>query len=258
MDEREPTGVRAWWLSLTTEQRMASAILGFCGVVVFSLAVLQLRGQVISPFLVPNQNSKLAQQFFTQQQDQANQLENLKQKDTDHDGLSDYDETYVYHTSPYIGDTDSDGVPDAIEVAQSSDPNCPAGKTCFQSINQVPQYNASSSFGEFLDVPKVPVPQGDVEFGQASSSGTINAQTFLTAPPDPATLSPAQIRDYLVVNHLVTRAQVDGLSDADVTQVYNTAYQEALRIHQAAGSSGLLNNGASIPAPLPNLDDSSR
>lgn len=55
----------------------------------------------------------------------------LKNKDTDQDGLSDYDELNLYNTSPYIPDSDSDGVGDAQEIARNSDPNCPAGEDCF-------------------------------------------------------------------------------------------------------------------------------
>jgi len=57
-------------------------------------------------------------------------IEALKSKDTDGDGLSDYDEIYVYHTSPYIKDSDSDGIPDGVEVANGTDPNCPQGQDC--------------------------------------------------------------------------------------------------------------------------------
>ncbi len=43
--------------------------------------------------------------------------------DTDNDGLLDYDEINVYHTSPINQDTDDDKVNDGTEVAIGSDPN---------------------------------------------------------------------------------------------------------------------------------------
>lgn len=45
--------------------------------------------------------------------------------DVDQDGLSYYDEVYVYGTDPLKLDTDGDGTPDAIEVAEGLDPNSP-------------------------------------------------------------------------------------------------------------------------------------
>ena len=54
-----------------------------------------------------------------------------KTRDTDKDGLSDYDERYVYKTSPFIEDTDSDGMDDKREIEAGSDPNCPKGQNCF-------------------------------------------------------------------------------------------------------------------------------
>jgi lipoprotein-anchoring transpeptidase ErfK/SrfK len=47
----------------------------------------------------------------------------LKNQDTDKDGLSDYDELYIYHTDPYNPDTDGDGYTDGYEVANGYDPN---------------------------------------------------------------------------------------------------------------------------------------
>ncbi|MDZ4182289.1 MAG: hypothetical protein U1B83_05370 [Candidatus Cloacimonadaceae bacterium] len=43
---------------------------------------------------------------------------NLKDMDTDGDGLSDYDEIYVYKTDPKKADTDGDGLNDYVEVMQ--------------------------------------------------------------------------------------------------------------------------------------------
>ena len=50
--------------------------------------------------------------------------------DTDLDGLSDYDEMYLYYTSPYLEDSDSDGFSDYEEIKNNHDPNCPQGQVC--------------------------------------------------------------------------------------------------------------------------------
>ena len=47
---------------------------------------------------------------------------NMIIKDTDHDGLNDYDEAMIHHTDPLNPDTDGDGVDDATEIAIGSDP----------------------------------------------------------------------------------------------------------------------------------------
>ncbi|PIT94221.1 hypothetical protein COU00_00180 [Candidatus Falkowbacteria bacterium CG10_big_fil_rev_8_21_14_0_10_43_11] len=54
----------------------------------------------------------------------------LRSQDTDKDGLSDYDELYVYGTSPYLEDSDSDGILDKKEIERETDPNCSQGKVC--------------------------------------------------------------------------------------------------------------------------------
>ena len=63
-------------------------------------------------------------------EDKSGTIENLNRiKDTDNDGLSDYDERYIYGTSPYLVDTDSDGISDYDEIAAGQEPLC-AGDTC--------------------------------------------------------------------------------------------------------------------------------
>src|SRR5512135_986812 len=68
--------------------------------------------------------------FKTPDQVEAERIDAMKTKDTDGDGLTDYDETYVYKTSPYLKDSDSDGTDDKTEVEQGTDPNCPKDKAC--------------------------------------------------------------------------------------------------------------------------------
>ncbi len=73
----------------------------------------------------------------------------LKTKDTDGDGLKDYDEVYSYNTSPYLQDTDGDGLPDGTEIKNGTDPNCKTGDTC-RSIRLVnPDTKLSDLLPEF-------------------------------------------------------------------------------------------------------------
>jgi hypothetical protein len=72
---------------------------------------------------------------FIQKELDANQpvevsLEDLKNKDTDHDGLSDFTELYQSKTSIFLEDTDSDGVSDFAEINQGGDALCPQGEDC--------------------------------------------------------------------------------------------------------------------------------
>jgi len=66
----------------------------------------------------------------SQLEQEAEKITAMKEADTDNDGLSDYDETYLYETSPYLADSDSDGFSDKEEIASGNDPNCAAGKIC--------------------------------------------------------------------------------------------------------------------------------
>ncbi|MFA6098900.1 MAG: hypothetical protein WCV50_05125 [Patescibacteria group bacterium] len=78
-------------------------------------------------------------------------LENLRDKDTDQDGLSDYDELYVFGTSPYLSDSDSDKISDKIEIDQGSDPNCPQGTACGNETNSnTSSTNSSNTNSGFL------------------------------------------------------------------------------------------------------------
>ncbi len=67
------------------------------------------------------------------EQEDALEEAKLRVRDTDSDGLMDWDELNAYGTSPYLADSDSDGVSDSDEISQGQDPNCPAGRECGSS-----------------------------------------------------------------------------------------------------------------------------
>lgn len=68
----------------------------------------------------------------SQEQTRLQELADLQKLDSDSDTLSDFDEQYVYYTSSYLADTDSDGVADNVEVSSSTDPTCAEGQICNQ------------------------------------------------------------------------------------------------------------------------------
>ncbi len=99
--------------------------LGLVAILALVLGFWQLRNSIRLPF-APPANTNEANSTPSNNED----IESLKNKDSDGDGLSDYDEIYLYHTSPYLKDTDSDGVDDKTEITRGTDPNCPEGKAC--------------------------------------------------------------------------------------------------------------------------------
>jgi hypothetical protein len=223
-----PVGIKAWWRSLTREQQISVGVLSVCGIIALGLSASRLRESIRAPFMVPNAILQKSQQFFAQQDQASKTLELQKTKDTDRDGLSDYDELYLYHTSPYLADSDSDGMQDAVEIAQGTDPNCPSGKPCAQRIDIVAQSSTTSAdFQDILNATKVPLAPTEVMLG--SSSATVGAQDFLAKPPNPAQMTPSQIREYLLAHNLVRSDQLDAVSDADIVSIYKAAYEEALR-----------------------------
>lgn len=112
---------------LSKNQKIAAASLAVFAVFILVLWFVQLRNNIYGPFNAPV-GSNLASQ--TGVEDQAAKDEALKNKDTDGDGLSDWDELNVYKTSPYLEDSDGDGYKDGEEIKKSFDPNCPQGRTC--------------------------------------------------------------------------------------------------------------------------------
>ncbi|MFH1866963.1 MAG: hypothetical protein ABIJ81_02680 [Patescibacteria group bacterium] len=108
------------------EQRVYLALL-LVAVVALFLGVWQLRNNIRLPFILPELSNQPISLNISAPDDEQ-QL--LKNKDSDGDGLSDYDEIYVYGTSAFLKDTDSDGFPDNEEITSGHNPKCPAGQTC--------------------------------------------------------------------------------------------------------------------------------
>ncbi len=170
-------------------EKLNSAVVLVVCVFALFFGYYQLASNINNPFafLVKANSTSNSAQVDSQQAT----IDVLKAQDTDSDGLSDYDEVYVYKTSPYLADSDGDGILDGQEVKQGTNPNCPEGKQCF---------------GVGLST-------------ATSSAGSV--PTFEANPPAQSApqITIAGIRTALVQGGM-SQADVTAMSDNDVLSIY--------------------------------------
>ena len=109
------------------EKWLSGAILffGFFGLI---FSILRFNGLIQAPYLTTLVKTPLTVNLNLSAQED---VLGLSTRDTDQDGLSDFDEINIYQSSPYLKDSDSDGIDDQREVARGSNPVCPEGQDCF-------------------------------------------------------------------------------------------------------------------------------
>lgn len=231
-------GPREWWISLSAEQRFSAAVLGICGSVSLVLSMFYISYNLREPFLVQKTTVAASQKLFADSDAKSQETERSKAKDTDRDGLSDYAELYLYRTSPYLADSDSDGQPDSIEIAQGSDPNCPSGQNCAGfAVEYLPKANATSSYAELLASNEIFNSAAATAIG-ASDPRIKGAEEFVSNAPPPSSLTPGQIRDYLVKSQMVTSDSILDLKDEEIVSIYSTVYAQAKQIREARSLAG--------------------
>lgn len=175
---------------LSKEQKIGVILLSVFSVFAIGLGILQIRNTMYAPFALNKQIPHLVK-------DDINSNEALMYRDTDKDGLNDFDELYVYATSPYLADTDSDGLSDKNEVDKGTNPICPEGQNCIEA----------GVSGEIIPA-SAPIP---------------SATSTLGPPPSPQDLDkilkdPAQIRKMLLDSGLDKKI-IDATSDADLMKM---------------------------------------
>lgn len=126
----------------------------------------------------------------------------LQKTDTDKDGLSDYDELYVYFTSPYLEDTDSDGISDYDEIMAGTDPLCAEGDNCYGSQNLAASEAKASSTEESLTDEQRAIE--DMALIQGIINGEAGADTLRS----------------LLVSNGFNKNDLDQISDEDLQAAY--------------------------------------
>ncbi len=135
---------------LSQGRKLAVLGLSVFGVFVIVMWVIGFKNTVYGPFQYKTEIQAEQTGLCLSGNCGGNGQEELLNKDTDQDGLSDWEEFNVYDTSPYLEDSDSDGISDAEEIRRDLDPNCPQGSDC-GTANALIRDVSEEETGDFLN-----------------------------------------------------------------------------------------------------------
>jgi len=226
-----PTVVRALverWNVLAKEQKISAGILAVCGFIAMVLSVERLHASVLDPFTVSRDALESARRALDKLDPSQRLEDESKRRDTDGDGLSDYDEEHRFQTSPYLRDTDGDSSPDNVELALGTNPNCADGQGCATGLIDVSGLSTSTPF-----LSQTAAGTGDAFF--AAFQRGVNDSKAATAGPAGSTSTAlqqglvrdaAEIRAVLKASGQVDQALVDQLTDAQLLDLYDKAVAE--------------------------------
>ncbi len=212
---------------LSREQKTGLGMVVSFGSLALIFGVFFLWKHVAAPFVV----SYVGPKFLTGDEKQQQEMEALKQKDTDADGIDDYTELYVYKTSPYLKDSDSDGAEDKTEVIQGQDPNCAPTMPCATAVADV--VNPTTLQGTFIEevadsAGSTPAPDATpttVDIGATLAAMTTDQiRTLLIESGGDATAINALTDDQLraALSQAITQMQVEDATTADASASAST------------------------------------
>ena len=143
-------------VGLDREQKIGFVLLLIFALLTVGLGLIQLRNNLYQPFALKN----------TVPPDIADSVDTnraLHYRDTDNDSLTDFDELYVYGTSPYLADTDSDGLPDNKEIEQGTSPLCDEKKGNCAGLAMNPVFTPATSTPAALGNLTAPIPPANLD-----------------------------------------------------------------------------------------------
>jgi hypothetical protein len=160
------------------------------------------------PFLA--QMNYSGPRYLSLAEQEAKEIEEQKSRDTDEDGINDYEELAVYHTSPYLSDTDSDGVDDAAEIRLGKDPSCPEGQNCLRA------FASAAEEGEQPEL-KLPGTESPLDLSSVTSAADLQGKI--------ERMSVGDLRRVLVQTG-ISADIIDGLSDSEVRTLFVMTAQD--------------------------------
>lgn len=218
------------WRSLRREQRVSVIFLLMCASLAVGISVYRVRANVLEPFLIDASSIEATKQIVgpTPAEQEAEQ----KRIDTDGDGVSDWDETNVYHTNSNVRDTCGDGMTDNVRIATGKNLNC-SGSTSVIGGRAVSPEGSPTGTKATQDL------QGIYSgvFGAPSASVPASSES---EAPTALPRDPAAIRGFLMGK--VDQVQLQALTDAQLLKLYDDAIAA-----QQAGAQGAAQTTTTTP-----------
>lgn len=197
--------------TLSAQQKVAFLLLMFLGVGGIVLGFRSFGTNLQRPFDLQIAEHA-GETFLTSDEEEEIIKEEQKNQDTDQDGISDYDELYVFKTSPYLADTDSDGLNDYAEVYSGGDPSCPSGTDCTSGSE-----STGSTDPDVTDLfPGVENVEGGEEFADLDLTNPEDIMSFFQE------LTSSEMRAVLI-DAGVPEEQLDQLDDETLKELFNEA-----------------------------------
>ncbi len=225
--------------AFSKEQKAAFGLLFVFGALGLVFGVFYLWKHIAAPFAI----SYTGPRFMTSSEKESEELRLAKEKDTDGDTISDYDELQVFKTSPYLMDSDSDGIDDQTEIASGDNPSCPRGGAC---ENESDVIAGGSLSGSFLD-------ETADAYGY-TADGSVSLPDNYTIEDVVAALTPQEIRQMLVDGG-ADEAQLGQFSDEELRVLLLNALNEMQASGQistdgstAAGTTDAATGQSELPA----------
>lgn len=199
--------------NLSKEQKTGFFLLLIFAILSISLGVLQIRNSLYGPFALTNTVP------LALKNDVVNNIDALRFRDTDHDGLSDFDELYVYGTSQYLYDTFGYGISDKDVIAKGM-PLCPKGQDCTGAV--------ASGVGVPTSTP--------------SSSVVVSTPPPGEAPPDLLKIlqDPVKVRQMLIDTG-TDKKMLDKVSDAELSRLTGEILSSSSTLKSLQSISGAIN-----------------
>lgn len=223
-------GVAERWHSLAKEQKISAGILAFCGLAALILSVQKIQSNLGDPFSVTKSKYEEAKKAVEALSPEERADAEAKRRDTDGDGISDWDEENVYGTSPYLRDTDGDGYPDNAELALGKNPNCAEGREC--AAERIDLSLLASSTGLMFVNPSAGSANelyAAFQRGMNAQAGSIASAAGVTTTGQTLIRDPVEIRKALKESGQFDQAEIDKITDAQLLQLYDEAMIQAAK-----------------------------